>query len=246
MLVSYIFINGVKSQYTIDEHAAITNTDTNQILNGWIEKRGYRAVTLKDPSSDTISYVRRTVHRLMAETFIPNPDNLPVVNHKDGNKLNNELSNLEWASYKWNYDHARSIGLIKTGDSLSYATVDNETVHRICKMLEDGYRNIDIINAIGLPNDRYGKSLITRIRIGKGWKDISSQYDFVKTGSLKKIPDELIHEVCKRLEKKYSLKEIYNELGLTSGFEYHRLKSLVYDIRSKRCHKTISSQYHIS
>lgn len=39
-------------------------------------------------------YVR--IHRLIAETLIPNPDNLPMVNHIDGNKLNNDLSNLEW------------------------------------------------------------------------------------------------------------------------------------------------------
>lgn len=50
------------------------------------------------------------VHRLIAETFIPNPNNLPCVNHKDGNKQNNCVSNLEWCSYSWNNKHAYLIG----------------------------------------------------------------------------------------------------------------------------------------
>lgn len=52
------------------------------------------------------------MHRLIAMTFIPNPDSLPQVNHKDENKLNNEITNLEWCSRKYNINygtgHARS------------------------------------------------------------------------------------------------------------------------------------------
>ena len=51
------------------------------------------------------------VHRLMAQTFLPNPENKPMVNHKDGNKLNNSLDNLEWCSSLENVRHARKSGL---------------------------------------------------------------------------------------------------------------------------------------
>lgn len=54
------------------------------------------------------------VHRLIAKTFIPNPENLPFVNHKDGNKLNNSVSNLEWCSAKGNVNHAFDTGLMPT------------------------------------------------------------------------------------------------------------------------------------
>ena len=47
----------------------------------------------------------RSVHRLVAETFIPNPDNLPEINHKDENPLNNSVDNLEWTTHQTNVNH---------------------------------------------------------------------------------------------------------------------------------------------
>lgn len=53
------------------------------------------------------------IHRVIAETFIPNPNNLPCVNHKDGNKRNNDVSNLEWVTYSENMKHATKTGLFE-------------------------------------------------------------------------------------------------------------------------------------
>ena len=55
----------------------------------------------------------RKVHRLVAEAFIPNPDNLPQINHKDGNRANNQMSNLEWCTAKENAIHSWRTGLAK-------------------------------------------------------------------------------------------------------------------------------------
>ena len=59
-------------------------------------------------------------HRLVAEYFIDNPNNYPVVNHKDGDKLNNNVTNLEWASYSENTTHAHKNNLIKMNNSTAY------------------------------------------------------------------------------------------------------------------------------
>lgn len=64
---------------------------------------------------------KHLVHKLVAEAFIPNPDNLPCINHKDENKLNNSLENLEWCSYKYNnnYGTARIRQIEKMGRRVS-------------------------------------------------------------------------------------------------------------------------------
>ncbi len=72
-----------------------------KVLKPGTQKRGYLYVNLcKDGKASTCR-----VHRLVAETFIPNPDNLPQVNHKDENKANNDYLNLEWCNEKYNMNY---------------------------------------------------------------------------------------------------------------------------------------------
>lgn len=63
-------------------------------------------------------------HRLVAEAFLPNPNNLPVVNHKDENKLNNQIDNLEWVTYSENIEHAHQTNLISSYRKREYYTKD--------------------------------------------------------------------------------------------------------------------------
>lgn len=87
--------------YTISDKGEIVNTNTNKELKGYIRKDGYVVATLSKGSKKYKCYI----HRLVAETFIPNPNNLPQVNHIDEDKTNNCVSNLEWITPKDNCNY---------------------------------------------------------------------------------------------------------------------------------------------
>lgn len=76
----------------------------NKILSSKLSNRGYLMVTLwRNRNSQ-----RLAIHRLVAKAFIPNPDNLPQVNHKDENKTNNRANNLEWCTNQYNNQYSKN------------------------------------------------------------------------------------------------------------------------------------------
>lgn len=82
------------------------------------DRDGYKIVSFRKNSN--IKYFK--VHRLVAQIFIKNKDNKPEVNHADGDKSNNSVSNLEWVTRKENVLHASKNNLLKTGSNCSWAT----------------------------------------------------------------------------------------------------------------------------
>ena len=99
------------------------------------------------------------VHRLVAEKYVPNPENKPQVNHKDGNKRNNSADNLEWVTNQENRDHAVKSGLHSCGENsnskLTWEAVDyirshpEMTLSELGKRFNVGYRTVsDVRNNI--------------------------------------------------------------------------------------------------
>jgi hypothetical protein len=101
-----------------------THFHKGRILSSRINNSGYLSVRLSKEGF----VVTRFVHRLIAEAFVPNLQDKPCVNHKDGNKLNNEIDNLEWVTHKENMQHAYKIGLIKKKNKKS---LFNHTMNKI-------------------------------------------------------------------------------------------------------------------
>ena len=101
--------------YEISDLGNVKSTYSNQLLKPSADKYGYvRFSATKNKKQKTLR-----IHRLVAELFIPNPNNLPQVNHLDGNKLNCAKSNLEWSTDSGNKLHAYANGLMIGGNEHS-------------------------------------------------------------------------------------------------------------------------------
>lgn len=102
-------INGWDEYYEVNENGDVRNKLNNKCIIGDTNSAGYPRVCLynKDHIPSKQRFFR---HRLVAEHFIPNPDNLPEVNHKDSNKTNPCANNLEWSSREDNELHSRICG----------------------------------------------------------------------------------------------------------------------------------------
>lgn len=113
------------------------------LMKGYVDRKGYIILTLRKDGTQ----LSRRLHRMVAETFIPNPDNLPEVNHKDENKLNNNVENLEWCTTLYNHEYGtrtlrcgRPIRCVETGKEYPGAkwaakelNLDPSTITRCCR-----------------------------------------------------------------------------------------------------------------
>lgn len=136
-----------------------------RVLACHVNQGGYRQLSL------SVNTVRTTalVHRMVAETFIPNPAGKPQVNHIDGDKLNNDVSNLEWCTAGENIRHALETGLrvMPAGEDASNARLTADQVLEIRRRYADGSTQSDLSAEFGV-----GQPSIHRIVSGKEWMSV--------------------------------------------------------------------------
>ncbi len=99
--------------YSVSNFGRIKNIDTGRILKATPNSDGYLQVSLYFGNGQ---YVKRTVHSLVAKAFYNKENEIFEVNHKDGIKPNNNVSNLEWMTHHDNMQHAKQNGLVKKSD----------------------------------------------------------------------------------------------------------------------------------
>lgn len=117
--------------------------------------------------------VTKMVHRLVAEAWIPNPNNLPEVNHINSIRSDNRVENLEWCSRSENISHSYQKGA-KTvaGTSNPRCKTTEEIVHEICRLLQAGKRAAEIRDM------GYDYNLCRKIASRQNWRNIAENYTF--------------------------------------------------------------------
>lgn len=117
--------------------------------------------------------IKKNIHRLYGELFLPNPNNYPCINHKNGIKTDNRKSNLEWCTYRHNNLHAISTGLriIPNGEDVWFSKLTNKQALEIFKSKETGVKLAK----------KYGVSAhcISCIKTGERWSTVTGK-KFIK------------------------------------------------------------------
>lgn len=150
----YRDIKGYEGLYKISEYGDVLSIRTNAIMSPWISNKGYKCIDLvKDGTKK-----HYLIHRLVAEAFIPNPNNYPIVLHLDNNKLNIHYSNLKYGTYSENNAQCIADGLNKV------PTPDNRKTYCLSNGINNYYfyGQKSIVDAIGYGNVGITQNIINR------------------------------------------------------------------------------------
>ena len=228
---------GEFTRYEISNDGLVRNRITRTILSPRFNQQGYLDVNLYT----SVGQTKQKIHRLVAKAFIPNPENKLQVNHLDGDKTNNNVENLEWATNQENIVHAVETGLNKTyGTHNANNIYDEVQIHQVCKLLEDVKNTGDkISNITGVSRDT-----VADIASRRRWVRISSQYN-IPTSRVRRgeevsgvHTEAQIREVCMLLENpKNSAPAISKLTGVS--------ETAVADVACGRSWKNVSSEYNI-
>lgn len=153
----------LKFEYTISDDGTVFNVSRGVPIKGTSisPTNRYRKVHLDK---------FRPLHRLVAEHFIPNPHGLPQVNHKDGDRLNNAASNLEWVSASCNVRHAYRTGLkTNLGEVNPIARLTEQDVRNIRTLAKQGLTARAIRDRLGLA---VGVDCVKSVRLRKTWAHV--------------------------------------------------------------------------
>lgn len=135
------------SNYEVSDKGEVRNKTTNYILKGRPTKRGYLQVSIRYDGEK--NFINRYIHRLVAEAFLSenHTEDKNSVNHIDGDKTNNSVNNLEWATYAENNEHANKNGLRNKTSNRHIGMFDKEG-----NMIKDFDSVVEAYKSLGKPS----------------------------------------------------------------------------------------------
>ena len=166
--------------YASPKSGLIYNSKTRSFLPNNIFYNKDKYITIRVLTYYGPKYVQP--HRIILTMFnyIPGCEILDV-NHIDGIKYHNWLSNLEWLNRSENIQHALKTGLFNVGESRQNSILTNQEVEQICKYISEGKKNSEIIKLMPETAKKcVMKNTLQNIRNGHCWTHISEKYDFPK------------------------------------------------------------------
>lgn len=213
--------------YYVTKFGDVWSTENMVKLKGCVNSSGYLHLHLG--SAPNVA-----MHRLVAHHFVPIPKDLVdqklteeslVVNHLDGNKLNNRWDNLEWTTQKGNMVHASATGLMHT-------TIDDQLLEHIWQLLEEGYSDANISRETGIR-----VNTINNIRQGTRPRYRTDKYTWPK------------HSPGVRVLDKDTIFSIYDEFTYTDksnpelSRKYNVNRSIIFRLRTGQRHSDLAREY---
>ena len=133
-------VPGYKKLFWITETGVLISRRTRKVLTQALSETGYWTHASRIGGRKSGFHINVRIHRCVGWAFIPNPDNKPFINHKDGIKTNNHYTNLEWVTNQENIDHAKSMGLLKPlkGEQVFGALLKDEDVPKVRELYASG------------------------------------------------------------------------------------------------------------
>ena len=161
--------------YEISNMGNIRRVSDKKEVHKIYANNGYIYVSLLDLNNSTHLHL---LHRLVLMTFtLFKKVNVNQVNHKDSNKLNNNIQNLEWVTPLENTKHSMNHGNFKFCEDLYNAIFTNNQVHEICRMLEQDFSYNEILSKLNIDINKNRIDYIGNIKRGITYKKISSNYN---------------------------------------------------------------------